>query len=91
MTLRARIGAAEGRLRVLSPGLRVTVIQGGLSDGVADIATFGDETVGRLEDETVEAFQRRARELAIAAGARWLTFGGLPKMDYGDDVEGALA
>jgi hypothetical protein len=77
ISLKYRIASAESRLRVLSPGLRVVSILGGLTDGIADIATFGDEVVERSPDETIEDFQCRARALAIAAGSRSLVFGGL--------------
>jgi hypothetical protein len=85
ISLKYRIASAESRLRVLSPGLRVVSISGGLTDGIADIATFGDEVVERSPDETIEDFQCRARALAIAAGSRSLVFGGLPGTPMDDD------
>jgi hypothetical protein len=53
------------------------VISGGLQDGVADIAQFGDVLIEREAGETIEAFQIRARDAARAAGAEFVTFGGL--------------
>jgi hypothetical protein len=39
----------------------IITISGGLTDGVADIATIGDQAVARAPDETLEAFRARAR------------------------------
>ena len=61
------------------------VISGGLTAGVADIATVGEVQIERLPDETVEAFEQRAHDLAIAAGASTLVLGGLPKMKFKDE------
>jgi DNA polymerase III sliding clamp (beta) subunit (PCNA family) len=62
--------------------IQTITIQGGLTAGVADIAHFGDVQIERLPDETVEAFEQRAHDLAIAAGASTLVIGGLPKMKF---------
>jgi hypothetical protein len=89
MTLRARIATAEGRLAILRPGLREVVIRGGLAPGVADIATIDGEPLARSDGETPEAFRARAREAAIAAGAKVLVLGGLPAWPADRDDEGA--
>jgi Asp/Glu/hydantoin racemase len=89
MTLRARIATAEGRLAILRPGLREIVIRGGLDRGVASIATIDGEPLARAEGETSEAFRARAREAAIAAGAKVLVLGGLPAWPADRDDEGA--
>jgi hypothetical protein len=63
-------------------------IRGGLTaDASGEFATVGDEYVEREGGETVEAFRARAREAAIAAGAKLLVFGGLPACpaDRADD------
>ena len=65
--------------------VQTITIQGGLTAGVADIAQFGDVQIERLPDETVEAFEQRAHDLAIAAGASTLVLGGLPKMKFEDE------
>jgi hypothetical protein len=49
-----------------------------IEDGVADIAQFGDTLIEREDGETLERFQIRARDAARAAGAEFVTFGGLP-------------
>jgi hypothetical protein len=56
------------------------VISGGLTAGVADIAQFGETLLEREDGETIERFHIRARAAACAAGAGFVTFGGLPKM-----------
>jgi hypothetical protein len=86
MTLRARIAGAEARLRILSPGLRIISIRGGLDrDAHEKYATHGEcgEIIERQADEDAASFQRRARQLADAAGSRVLIFGGLPPMRTG--------
>jgi hypothetical protein len=65
--------------------IQTITIQGGLTAGVADIAHFGDVQIERLPDETVEAFERRVHDLAIAAGASTLVLGGLPKLKFEDE------
>jgi hypothetical protein len=65
--------------------IQTITIQGGLTAGVADIAHFGDVQIERLPDETVEAFERRAHDLARGAGASTLVLGGLPKMKFEDE------
>lgn len=83
MTLRARIAGAEARLRILSPGLRIISIRGGIDrDAHEKFATHGErgEIIERQPGEGAESFQRRARQLADAAGSRVLIFGGLPPM-----------
>jgi hypothetical protein len=69
----------------MNHGFETIVISGGLTAGVADIAHFGDVQIERLPDETVEAFEQRAHDLAIAAGASTLVLGGLPKMKFEDE------
>ena len=65
--------------------IQTITIQGGLTAGAAHIAHFGDVQIERLPDETVEAFEQRAHDLAIAAGASTLVLGGLPKMKFEDE------
>ena len=84
MGVKERIAGAEARLRLLSPGLRVVEIEGGLSDLRGDLATFGDQIVEREADETIEDFQRRARALATVSGSRLVVFGGLSPMPMDD-------
>jgi hypothetical protein len=57
--------------------IQTITIQGGLTAGVADIAQFGDVLIDREDGETIEHFQIRARDAARAAGAEFVTFGGL--------------
>ena len=78
--LKARIASAEARARILSPGLRIVTIEGGLRDGVADVAEYGDEIIHRREGESVELFRARAVEEATVFGARLVVLGGLPDM-----------
>jgi hypothetical protein len=55
-------------------------IAGGLTaDSSGDIAQFS-VLIERQDGESVEAFRARAREAARAAGAGFVTFGGLPPM-----------
>ena len=65
--------------------IQTIFISGGVTNGVTDIATFGEVQIERLPDETVEAFEQRAHDLAIAAGASTLVLGGLPKMKFKDE------
>jgi hypothetical protein len=65
--------------------IQTIVIAGGLTAGVADVATFGAVQIERLPDETVGAFERRAHDLARGAGASTLVLGGLPKMKFEDE------
>jgi hypothetical protein len=58
--------------------IETVVVEGGLSDGRGDFATVGDSLVEREDGESVEAFHRRARELATARGSCFVVFGGLP-------------
>jgi hypothetical protein len=76
--LMSRIAGAEARLRLLRPGLRVISIRGGLQNGVADLATVDGVELEPAPGESSDAFRARARESAIAAGAKVLVFGGLP-------------
>jgi hypothetical protein len=76
--LMSRIAGAEARLRLLRPGLRVISIKGGLAPGVADLATVDGVEIEPAPGESSDAFRVRAREAAIAAGAKVLVFGGLP-------------
>ena len=81
MSLKARLAAAEARLRkVKGPALLCITITGGLkSHGPDNFAQSGDLLLGREANETVDAFQRRVREAAIASGERFVVFGGLPE------------
>jgi hypothetical protein len=65
----------------------IITISGGLTDGVADIATIGAVQIERAPDETVEAFRARAHEAPVAAGSDHIVFGGLRPMpmDGNDD------
>jgi hypothetical protein len=65
--------------------IQTIVISGGLAAGVADIAQFGDVQIEREAGETIEAFQIRAREAAVAAGCGHVIFGGLRPMNFDDD------
>ena len=78
MSLKARLAAAEARLRkVKGPALLCITITGGLkSHGPDNFAQIGDLLWRREANETVDAFQRRVREAAI--GKRIVVFGGLP-------------
>jgi hypothetical protein len=64
------------------------MIRGGLKDDASgDFAQFGDVLIDREAGETIEAFQIRARDAARAAGAGFVTFGGLRPvpMNFNDD------
>jgi hypothetical protein len=65
--------------------IQTITIQGGLTAGVADIAHFGDVQIEREAGETIERFQIRAREAAVAAGCGHVIFGGLRPMSFDDD------
>ena len=80
MSVKARLAAAEARLRkVKGPALLCIMIRGGLepSNGQQNFAHIGDLLWRREASETVDAFQRRVREAAIASGERFVVFGGL--------------
>jgi hypothetical protein len=62
------------------------MIRGGLEpDASGDFAQFGDVLLEREAGETIEAFQIRAREAAVAAGCGHVIFGGLRPMNFDDD------
>jgi hypothetical protein len=86
MSIANRIAGAERAMSVLRPGLRTVLIRGGLAPGVADFATIDGMPLARAEGETSEAFRARAREAAIAAGAKVLVLGGLPPRDRADEA-----
>jgi hypothetical protein len=65
--------------------VQTITIQGGLTAGVADIAQFDDVLLEREAGETIERFQIRAREAAVAAGCGHVIFGGLRPMNFDDD------
>jgi hypothetical protein len=65
--------------------IQTITIQGGLTAVVADIAQFDDVLLEREDGETIEAFQIRAREAAVAAGCGQVIFGGLRPMNFDDD------
>jgi hypothetical protein len=67
--------------------VQTITIQGGLTAGVADIAQFGETLLEREDGETIERFHIRARAAACAAGAGFVTFGGLRPlpMNFDDD------
>ena len=66
--------------------MKIITIKGGLQrDDHESFAQFGDAFLKRTDDESVEAFQIRARDAARAAGAGFVTFGGLPRMNVSDD------
>jgi hypothetical protein len=69
MNLKARLAAAEARLRKLRGPLVCIMIKGGLEpkDGQQNFARIGDLLCRREADETVDAFQHRVREAAIAS------------------------
>jgi len=81
MSLKARLAAAEARLRkVKGPELLCIVVTGGLkSHGPDNFAQIGGLLWRREANETVDAFHRRVREAAIASGKRIVVFGGLPE------------
>jgi hypothetical protein len=60
--------------------VQTIVISGGMADGVADIAQFGETLLERAAGETLAQFQIRARDAALSARAEFVIFGGLPKM-----------
>jgi len=80
MSLKARLAAAEARLRkVKGPALLWIMVSGGLEpNGHENFAQIGDLLWRREANETVDAFHRRVREAAIASGKRFVVFGGLP-------------
>jgi hypothetical protein len=82
MTLKARLAAVEARLRkAREPGLYCTTIQGGLEpNGHENFAHIGGVLFQREANETVDAFQHRVRETALASGHNHVVFGGLPRM-----------
>jgi len=60
-------------------------IAGGLKDDSSgDRATIDDVLIEREEGEPVIAFRARAREAARAAGAGFVSFGGLKPMPMDD-------
>ena len=66
--------------------MKIITIKGGLQrDASGDFAQFGDAFLERTDGESVESFQIRARDAARAAGAGFVTFGGLPRMNVSDD------
>ena len=68
------------------PEPEAIIIRGGLErEGHENFAQFGDAFLKRTDGEFVESFQIRARDAARAAGAGFVTFGGLPKMNVSDD------
>ena len=68
------------------PEPEVIIIRGGLErDASGDFAQFGDAFLKRKDGEFVEVFQIRARDAARAAGAGFVSFGGLPRMNVSDD------
>jgi uncharacterized Zn-binding protein involved in type VI secretion len=85
--IKSRLESAEGRLRVLRPGLREIVVRGGLQDGVADHATIDGAPIVRQPDESSEQFRQRATAEAVASGARTLIIGGLPARSTGGGRE----
>ena len=81
MSLKARLAAAEARLRkVKGPELVCIVVTGGLEpNGQDNFAQIGGLLWRREANEAVDAFQRRVREAAVASGKRFVAFGGLPR------------
>jgi hypothetical protein len=69
----------------MTDDLQTIIIRGGLTDGVADIATIGDTLIEREDGETIEAFQIRARDAARVAGTGFVIFGGLRPLPMDDD------
>jgi hypothetical protein len=68
-----------------NPDIEIIDIAGGLKDdATGDFAQFGDALLERKDGESVEAFRVRARETAIAAGAGFVSFGGLKPMPMDD-------
>jgi hypothetical protein len=62
------------------------MIRGGLKDdATGDFATVGDTLIEREAGETIERFQIRAREAAVAAGSDHVIFGGLRPMPTDDN------
>jgi hypothetical protein len=63
----------------------IIMIEGGLTaDASGDFAQFDDTLIERAAGETIEHFQIRARDAARAAGAEFVTFGGLKPMPMDD-------
>lgn len=52
--------------------------RGGLTSGIARIASFGTHEREAAPDETFEAFRARAKAAAEAEGATHIVFGGMP-------------
>ena len=81
-------GAPEG-LEWVDAKPEVIVVKGGVAeDASGDFAQFGDTLVERAPEESIEDFQIRARNAARAAGAGFVTFGGLPRINYDDQLKG---
>jgi hypothetical protein len=78
-SLRSRVAALEQRL---GDELTTIVIRGGIQDGVGGFATSFGSGVSlkfrRADGENEDAFQERCEAAAKAAGAKFLTIGGLP-------------
>jgi hypothetical protein len=79
-------GAPEG-LEWIEAAPEVIVVKGGIAeDASGEFAQFGDTLVERAPEESIEDFQIRARNAARAAGVGFVTFGGLPRMNYDDEA-----
>jgi hypothetical protein len=77
-------GAPEG-LEWIDAEPEIITVEGGLErNSFESFAQFGDTLVERLDGESVEAFRARAREAATAAGAGFVSFGGLKPMPMDD-------
>lgn len=64
------------------PEPEIITIKGGLQpDASGAFAQFGDTLIERTDNKSIDAFQIRARDAARAAGAGFVTFGGLPRMN----------
>ena len=77
-SIERRLAAIERQMTPPAPTILEIVIRGGLTPGVAPIASFGSNRWEAAPDELFEAFRARAVAAARAAGERSLIFGGLP-------------
>ena len=79
-------GAPDG-LEWIEAAPEVIVVKGGIAeDASGEFAQFGDRRIERAPEESIEQFQIRARDAARAAGVGFVTFGGLPRMNYDDEA-----
>ena len=80
--LKRRLGAIERRQNSRTPKIQEVVILGGLSSGIAPIASFGGPEIRADPDETFGAFRARVHAIAENKNAKLITFGGLPTTPF---------